>query len=93
MYRISDDVRSTHGPDGAVILDLREGQMFNLNLVGSTILELLKQRKREAEIVSEISRTFNVDATSAQRDLREFIDILIEYRLLETGLDVTPSIR
>jgi hypothetical protein len=43
MYRVSDSVRSTHGQDGAIVLDIRQGQMFNLNFVGSRILELLKE--------------------------------------------------
>jgi len=42
MYRISKGVRSTHGQDGAIVLDVQQGQMFNLNLVGSKILELLE---------------------------------------------------
>src|ERR1035437_2435244 len=54
MYRVSDTVRSIHNQDGAIVLDVRQGQMFNLNLVGSRILELLKRGSTESEIVDEI---------------------------------------
>ena len=42
MFRLSEQVRSTHNQDGAVVLDILHGQMFRLNLVGSRMLELLK---------------------------------------------------
>ena len=42
MYTVSEAIRSTHGEDGAIVLDIRQGQMFNLNFVGSRILELLE---------------------------------------------------
>ena len=34
MYKLSSTVRTTHGQDGAVVLDIRKGQMFNLNETG-----------------------------------------------------------
>ena len=54
MYRVSETVRSSHNPDGAIVLDVQQGQMFNLNFVGSRILELLKSGSTESEIVDEI---------------------------------------
>ena len=83
MYRVSASVRSTHGQDGAVILDVRQGQMFNLNFVGSRVLELLKSDSTESAIVAEISREFGVSKDVAGRDVREFIEALKQHRLLE----------
>jgi Coenzyme PQQ synthesis protein D (PqqD) len=60
MYRIAEGVRSTHGQDGAIVLDIRQGQMFNLNLVGSKIFELLETGATESVITEEISQTFSV---------------------------------
>jgi hypothetical protein len=83
MYRIPDTVRSTHGQDGAVVLDIRQGQMFNINLVGSRILELLKQGFTESAIVVEIGREFHVSRETAEKDVREFIDALKKHELLQ----------
>jgi hypothetical protein len=83
MYRISERVRSTHGQDGGVVLDIQQGQMFNLNLVGSQILELLKTGATESTIVEEISQTFEVSRELAESDVREFIESLKHLRLLE----------
>lgn len=83
MYRVPESIRSTHGQDGAVVLDIRKGQMFNLNVVGSKILELLKTGASEPAIVDEISSTFQVSRDVAEGDVREFIESLKQQDLLE----------
>jgi hypothetical protein len=83
MYRVSEGVRSTHGQDGAIVLDIRQGQMFNLNLVGSRILELLETGTTESAIVDEISQKFEVKRDLAESDVREFIESLKQHRVLE----------
>ena len=83
MYRVPENIRSAHGQDGGVVLDIRQGQMFNLNVVGSKILELLKTGESEAEIIDEISGTFQVSRDIAAADVREFIESLKQHHLLE----------
>jgi hypothetical protein len=83
MYRVSETVRTTHGQDGAVVLDIRQGQMFNLNLVGSRIVELLKSGSAESEIADEISREFGIGRDVAEKDIHEFLRELKNHRLIE----------
>jgi hypothetical protein len=83
MYRISDTVRSTHNQDGAIVLDVRQGQMFNLNFVGSRILELLKSGSTESVIVDEISREFDVRRDISEKDVHEFLHNLKKCQLVE----------
>ena len=83
MYRVSNTVRSTHNQDGAIVLDVRQGQMFNVNFVGSRILELLKSSSTESAIVDEISQEFNVSRDLAENDVREFLQTLKTCRLVE----------
>jgi hypothetical protein len=83
MYRVSNTVRSTHSQDGAIILDVRQGQIFNLNFVGSRILELLKSGSTESAIVDEISREFDVSRNVAENDVREFLQNLKKCHLVE----------
>ena len=82
MYRISTSIRSTHGQDGAIVLDVEQGQMFNLNLVGSKILELLESGSAETDIVNVISREFNASPEVVENDVREFIESLREHKLI-----------
>jgi hypothetical protein len=83
MYKVSETVRSTHNRDGAIVLDVRQGQMFNLNLVGSRILELLKSGYTESGIADEILREFSIGRDVAENDVREFLQNLQEHHLVE----------
>ena len=83
MYRVSDTVRSTHNQDGAIVLDVRQGQMFNVNFVGSRILELLKTGSTESAITDQISREFGVGRELAESDVRQFLQALKKCHLVE----------
>jgi len=83
MHRISDSIRSTHGQDGAIVLDIRQGQMFNLNVVGSRILKLLESGATEPAVVDEIRQKFEVSRDVAANDVREFIESLRRHHLLQ----------
>ena len=82
--KLSEQIRSTHDQDGAVLLDIRQGQMFRLNPVGSRILELLKLGYLESRIADEISREFGADRETVKSDLREFLVHLETHGLLES---------
>jgi len=82
MYRVSEGVRSTHGQDGAIVLDVQQGQMFNLNRVGSRILELLEGGSEEPAIVDVISHEFNTGREVVKNDVHEFIEALRNHKLL-----------
>jgi hypothetical protein len=86
MHKVSDSIRSTHGQDGAIVLDIRQGQMFNLNLVGSRILELLESGSTDEQIVGVISREFNAGIETVQKDLVEFLEELKARKLVDPAL-------
>jgi hypothetical protein len=83
MYRISDTVRSTHNQYGAILLDIRQGQMFNVNFVGSRIFELLNHGYTQSGIVDVIDREFGLGREIAEADVREFIQTLKGFHLVE----------
>jgi len=83
MYRISQTVRSTHNQDGAIVLDIRQGEMFTLNHVGSRILELVIAGTADQVIVDTISQEFGVRRELAASDVQEFLKALEAYQLLE----------
>ena len=83
MYRVSNTVRSTHNQDGAVLLDTRHGQMFNVNFVGSRILELLKNGSTDSAITDQISREFGVGRELAESDVRQFLQALKKCHIVE----------
>ena len=64
------------------MLDIHQGQMFNLNPVGSRILELLESGSTEADIVETIIREFSANREMVKNDVREFIGSLKEHKLV-----------
>ena len=82
--KMSEHVRSTHSQDGAVVLDVLHGRMYRLNLVGSRMLELLKQDRTEQEIAEQLSQEFGVGRDIVAADLKEFLSHLHRNGLVET---------
>ena len=64
------------------MLDVQHGQMFNLNPVGSRILELLETGSAESDIVNVISREFTTSREVVENDVREFIESLKKHKLV-----------
>jgi hypothetical protein len=83
MFRVSDHVRKTDSEDGGIVLDIRQGLMFGLNVVGSRIVELLEQQHTPEQIAREIASTFGVAIEVAERDVREFLEMLEKHHLIE----------
>jgi len=65
------------------VLDVRQGQMFNVNFVGSRILERLKNGFTESAIVDEVSREFDISRDLAENDVRDFLQALKKCHLVE----------
>jgi hypothetical protein len=65
-------IRSTHTPDGAIVMDVDSGRMFSLNSSGSVMFQLLNNGLDEKSIVDELVRRFGISAAVAKRDLGEF---------------------
>lgn len=83
MLRLPEGIRSIHNLDGGIVLNVRQGTMFSLNLVGSRILALLEAGYQESQISEELSRHFDISREIVQSDVREFLEILEKHRLLE----------
>lgn len=57
--------------------------MFSLNPVGARILDLVAGGMAEQDVVSEVSREFEVSAGIARRDVSDFLQKLRERHILE----------
>jgi hypothetical protein len=73
MYRVSDAVRTTHGQDGAVVLDIRQGRVLRLNVTASFIFERLQRGETESQIIDGINQHFCVSRDVARADVNEFL--------------------
>jgi hypothetical protein len=82
---ISQAIRKTHTPDGAVLLDVERGEMFSVNASGSKILELLGKGLDEAAVAVEISALCSVDLDQVRADLHEFLEALNRHHIFSEG--------
>lgn len=83
MFRISETIRRTETPDGGILLDVHQGQMFCLNVVGARILELMQRGYEAPQIADEISRTYAADQDVVRSDVMEFIETLHKHHILQ----------
>jgi hypothetical protein len=83
MFRISKAIRSTATEDGAILLDIRHGQILGLNRMGSAIFQMLKRGLEPSQIVAEISGEFGTNVAEVQADVLEFIESLQKHDVLE----------
>jgi hypothetical protein len=90
MLNTSDTVRSTQTEDGRIVLDIRRGQMFSLNVVGSRILELIEHGWDEARIADEISRSYAMSIEVVRTDVHDFIDALRKHHIVDANESVEP---
>jgi hypothetical protein len=83
VFRMSDTIRRTQTDDGGVLLDIRHGQMFCLNVVGSKILALLDEGLDETQIADQVSAAYVMDIETVRADVHEFIEILSKHHILQ----------
>lgn len=82
MADLLERLRTVDSPDGGVVLDVKNGNMFRLNSVGMRILSLLKAGAPASGIVDEISREYGVDPQIARTDFENFLSALQECGLI-----------
>jgi hypothetical protein len=78
----SDSVRDVETPDGAVLLDIRQGLCLSMNIVGARIWNLLKLQRSWDEINARISEEFTAPLEDVQTDARAFIHALLMQKVI-----------
>lgn len=85
MYKISETVRTTHGQDGAVILDIQRGRVIRLNLTASFILQCVERGETESQIVDGIAQHFRISRDAAHTDVGDFLRSMKQEGLVHTA--------
>jgi hypothetical protein len=80
--RISKTVRTAANQDGAVLMDIRKGQMFSINPVGSRIWQQLNDACTPEEIAQELMTDFGISREQALYDVKEFAQQLEAQQLI-----------
>ncbi|NBR16265.1 MAG: PqqD family protein [Flavobacteriales bacterium] len=68
--------------ESGFIFNPSNGDSFSTNAVGSEIIRHLKDGSSKEEIISELTKTFQIDASTLEKDLGDFFLMLQNYQLL-----------
>jgi hypothetical protein len=93
MPTLSNTVRRTQTPDGGILLDIEQGQIFALNVIGSKILDLVEAGHDEAQIAEQLSTTCGMDINTVRVDVRDFLEALSKHSILQRSKRATGGER
>ncbi len=79
---VSDDLTTAELGGEAILLDVKSGNYFGLNEVGTFIVDLVRQPTSVASIVDIMLREFAVDPEDLQRDVMNFLSQLYDQGLV-----------
>ena len=71
--------------DSGFLFNPATGESFSLNPIGLEIINLMRAGKSETEICASIVENYSTDEASVERDLRELINMLRQYQLMDTN--------
>ena len=59
------------------------GTSYTTNSLGVAILKQLKNKTSQSEIIGSILDNYEIDATTCEKDLEDFLRILNQFNLIE----------
>lgn len=81
---LAPGLRVSAHDDGAVILDIKGGQLYSTNRVGARILALLEEKAHLPDIADRIKSEFDAPLDLVRADLDRFVESLGSRGLLRT---------
>ncbi|MDW8273812.1 MAG: PqqD family protein [Chitinophagales bacterium] len=75
--------RSIAISDSGFLFNPITGDSFSLNPTATEILRLFQQGASESDVISFIQENYIVDKNTAEKDLQDFRDQLMHYKLIE----------
>ena len=94
IWTLSPHVRSTHSDDGAVLLDIKGGMCYSLNVVAArawSALESNKSGMRLEKIVQVLQPQFSVSVQELESDVAEYLRKLEIIGLVHSNGHVQPG--
>ena len=69
--------------DSGFIFNPATGESFNVNATGAAIINHLKKGTAPEALSSEVAREFGVSEIAVDRDIQDFMNMLMHYQLME----------
>lgn len=71
--------------ESGFIFDPGTGDSYSLNPIGTEILSLLKEGIDMKDIKKSILKKYDVEESTVEKDIIDFINIMKQYRLIEVA--------
>tara|TARA_Y100001968_G_scaffold276989_1_gene271574 strand:+ start:2269 stop:2523 length:255 start_codon:yes stop_codon:yes gene_type:complete len=81
--RIRENIILEKLDDQIVILNIDDGIFYELNTVGTAILEEIKKNRDYKDLLDSIVNNFGIQRSEAKKDLDDFLSNLEEMGILE----------
>lgn len=69
--------------ESGFVFDPSTGDSYSLNPVGVDIISLLKELKKNDEIIRELQKKYDADKPTIEKNFHDFMDMLKQYNLME----------
>ena len=69
--------------ESGFIFNPGNGDSFSVNEIGGEIISLMKDGKSQSEIIEEISSKYDTEKNQVERDLEDFVSLLVSFNLIE----------
>ena len=91
MLKLRTGVHATETDYGVALLDENTGQYWTLNPTAAVVLRILLDGGTAAQAAETLTREYDVDAASAERDVHDLLGELRSADLLEPAPAGRPS--
>jgi len=81
--KISEHVRTTITQDGAVLMNIKVGNMVTLNPIGSVIWQQLSDGRSPEQIAARLASEFGLSREQTSADVNKFLEQLEAQHLIE----------
>ena len=69
--------------ESGLVFNPGNGDSFSVNEIGAEIINLMKEERSQSEIIETISSKYETEKNQVEKDLEDFISMLVSYNLLE----------
>ena len=69
--------------DTGFIFNPETGESYNVNPLGATILQYLKEGKSVSEITGVLHNSYDIDVNTLEKDTEDFIGLLRNFSLID----------
>jgi len=69
--------------ESGLVFNPGNGDSFSVNEIGAEIINLMKEERSQSEIIETISSKYETEKNQVEKDLEDFITMLVSFNLLE----------